>query len=213
MAPALAGDPDPDLAARLRTMIVESDDAVESALWSTVIVPAMADRYGLTHTANGPRTGPEDWGWELITADDEVAFLYRMSRDPLVAPLLTEAMANVEPVAADGFDQQFGMAALPGDHGSKQGWTDIGAGPPIQVHSVGWTDRYFVAILQTSDTSDDDTIRSGLRSGLRAGHRLAAGGRRGLGRRPVAGRPPPRRTPRPMTGRARLARRPDEPRA
>ena len=154
-----AGHPDPALSARLRTMIVESDDAIQSALWSTAIVPAMAARYGLSDTENGPRTDSQDWGWELITADDEATFLYRMANDPLVAPLLMDAMAHVQPVGADGFDQDFGLNALPGDHGSKQGWTDIGAGPPLQIHSVGWTDRYFVAILQTSDTADDDALR------------------------------------------------------
>lgn len=154
------GQPDPELAQRLRTMIVESDDEIESSLWSTAIVPAMAARYGLTDTRNGPRTAPDDWGWELVTADDEATFLYRMSRDPLVAPLLMDAMANVEPTGSDGFDQDFGLDALSGDHGSKEGWTDIGAGPPIQVHSVGWTDHFFVAILQTSDTADDDSMRA-----------------------------------------------------
>ena len=154
------GQPDPGLAQRLRTMIVASDDAIESSLWSTAIVPAMAARYGLTHTANGPRTGPADWGWELITADDEATFLHRMSTDPLVAPLLMDAMAHVEPTGSDGFDQDFGLDAIPGDHGSKEGWTDIGAGPPIQVHSVGWTEHYVVAILQTSETASDDALRA-----------------------------------------------------
>lgn len=173
------GHPDPDLAQRLRTMIVASDDAIESSLWSTAIVPAMAARYGLGDTRNGPRTGPDDWGWELITADDEAVFLERMSRDPLVAPLLMDAMAHVEPTGADGFDQDFGLDALPGDHGSKEGWTDIGAGPPIQVHSVGWTDGFFVAILQTSQTADDDAMRAAATATATAIR--AAGGPSGTG--------------------------------
>ena len=37
-------------------------------------VPAMAARYGLSDTENGPRTDSQDWGWELITADDEATF-------------------------------------------------------------------------------------------------------------------------------------------
>ena len=175
------GQPDPELAQRLRTMIVESDDAIESSLWSTAIVPAMAARYGLGDTTNGPRTGPDDWGWELITADDEARFLDRMSRDPLVAPLLMDAMAHVEPTGSDGFDQDFGLDALPGDHGSKEGWTDIGAGPPIQVHSVGWTDGYFVAILQTSDTADDDTMRAAATATATATAIRAAGSGTALG--------------------------------
>jgi hypothetical protein len=125
------------------------------------IVPTVAERYGLAHTGNGPRTGPHDWGWELITAGDTARFLYQMSIDPEVGPLLTDAMANVASTGSDGFDQDFGLNALPGDHGSKQGWTDVGeATDRIQIHSVGWTDQYFVAILQTSTNADDDTMRT-----------------------------------------------------
>ena len=97
---------------------------IESSLWNVDIVPAMAARYGLANTSNGPKTGPHDWGWELITADDEAKFLYEMSIDPVVGPLLMDAMANVAPTGADGFDQAFGLNSLTGDHGSKQGWTD-----------------------------------------------------------------------------------------
>ena len=154
------GRPDDSMAQTLRTMIINSDDAIESTLWNTDIVPTVAARYGLENTSNGPKTGPHDWGWELITADDEAKFLYEMSNDPLVAPLLMDAMAKVAPTGSDGFDQQFGMNALTGDHGSKQGWTDIGSSGRVQIHSVGWTDEYFVAILQTSNSSDDETMRA-----------------------------------------------------
>jgi len=110
----------------------------------------MADRYGLSNTANGPETSPRDWGWELITANDEVKFLYEMSNDPEVAPLLMDAMTRTTSTGADGSDQSYGMNSLPGDHGSKQGWTDAGAGAAsqAQIHSVGWNDQYFVAILR-----------------------------------------------------------------
>ena len=154
------GHPDDSMARLLRTMIINSDDSIESSLWSTDIVPTIAARFGLDNTRNGPKTGPHDWGWELITADDEAKFLYEMSNDPQVAPLLMAAMANVAPTGSDGFDQDFGMNALPGEHGSKQGWTDVGSSGQVQIHSVGWTDQYFVAILQTSNSSDDDTMRA-----------------------------------------------------
>ena len=146
------GRPDDSMAQTLRTMIINSDDDIESSLWNVDIVPTIAARYGLADTRNGPKTGPHDWGWEVITADDETRFLYEMSNDPVVSPLLMDAMANSAPTGADGADQFFGMNTLPGDHGSKQGWTDVGAGSsePAEIHSVGWTDRYFVAILQTA---------------------------------------------------------------
>ena len=162
------GHPDDSMAHLLRTMIINSDDAIESTLWNTDIVPTVAARYGLENTSNGPKTGPHDWGWELITADDEAKFLYEMSNDPLVAPLLMDAMAKVAPTGSDGFDQQFGMNALTGDHGSKQGWTDVGSADQVQIHSVGWTDRYFVAILQTATGSDYDTMRADSTTAARA---------------------------------------------
>ena len=132
------------------------------SLWNVDIVPTIAARYGLADTRNGPKTGPHDWGWEVITADDETRFLYEMSNDPVVSPLLMDAMANSAPTGADGADQFFGMNTLPGDHGSKQGWTDVGAGSsePAEIHSVGWTDRYFVAILQTAAGPDFDAMRA-----------------------------------------------------
>lgn len=151
---------DGETAGTLRSMIINSDDRIESSLWNTDIVPWAAETYGLPNTSNGPKTGPHDWGWELITADDEADFLYRMSKDPEVAPLLLPAMADVAPSGADGFDQSFGLNALTGDHGSKQGWTDVGSTPQVQVHSVGWTDRSFVAILQTSTTAGYDAMRA-----------------------------------------------------
>ncbi len=156
------GRPDDSMAETLRTMIVNSDDNIESSLWNVDIVPSMAARYGLANTSNGPMTGPHDWGWELITADDEAKFLFEMSTDPTVAPLLLEAMAGTARTGADGSNQFFGMNTLPGDHGSKQGWTDIGAGSsePAEIHSVGWTDQYFVAILQTADGPDFEEMRS-----------------------------------------------------
>lgn len=55
------GGVDDQLAAELRTMIINSDDRIESLLWNTEIVPVAADRYGLSNTRNGPKTGPHDW--------------------------------------------------------------------------------------------------------------------------------------------------------
>ena len=162
------GRPDDSMAQTLRTMIINSDDGIQSTLWNTDIVPTVAARYGLENTSNGPKTGPHDWGWELITADDEAKFLYEMSNDPLVGPLLMDAMANVAETGSDGFDQEFGMNALTGDHGSKQGWTDLGSIGRVQIHSVGWTDEYFVAILQTSGSSDYDTMRADATATARA---------------------------------------------
>ena len=148
------------MSADLHEMIVHSNDRIESEYWTTAAVPAMAARYHLPNTENGPKTGPHDWGWEYITADDEASFLYQAAKDPMVGPFLTDAMANVSSVGADGFDQGFGFNSLDGDHGSKQGWTDLNSSQAINIHSVGWTDRYFGAILETSDSPQYDTMRA-----------------------------------------------------
>lgn len=169
-----------EMATDLHEMIVHSDDRIESQYWTTAAVPAMAQRYHLANTANGPKTGPHDWGWEYITADDEAMFLYRASKDPVVGPFLMDAMSEVVPVGADGFDQDFGFNALDGDHGSKQGWTDLDTSDAINIHSVGWTDRYFGAILETSSSPrysrmrQDSTATAHLVSGLRSAAQIQA---------------------------------------
>ncbi|SDO35530.1 hypothetical protein SAMN04515671_0673 [Nakamurella panacisegetis] len=174
------------MAADLHEMIVHSDDRIESEYWTTAAVPAMAARYGLAHTANGAKTGPHDWGWEYITADDEATFLYKASKDPIVGSFLMDAMANVASVGSDGFDQDFGFNSLSGDHGSKQGWTDRNTSAAINIHSVGWTDKYFGAILETSDSPQYDAMRADstatadLIDGLRSASDLAAARRASL---------------------------------
>ncbi len=155
-----AGNLPSTMATDLHEMIVHSNDNIESEYWTTAAVPAMAARYGLQHTANGRKTGPHDWGWEYITADDEATFLYRASVDPEVGPFLMDAMAEVEPVGADGFNQHFGFNSLTGVHGSKQGWTDRNTSQAINIHSVGWTGQYFGAILETSASPLYDAMRS-----------------------------------------------------
>lgn len=164
------GQPDETMRHILTAMIENSDDDIESDLWNVDIVPSMAARYGLPHTTNGPKTGPHDWGWELITADDETTFLAELANDPLVGPLVLDAMAHSASTAADGTDQAFGLNALTGDHGSKQGWTDAGAqwAERAQVHSVGWTDRYFVAILETAGRSTFEEMRTASTDAARA---------------------------------------------
>jgi hypothetical protein len=77
-------------------------------------------------------------------------FLYRMSIDPQVGPWLLGVLARTAPNGHDGFDQNWGFNALDGDHGSKQGWgSENWTAQRNAVHSVGYTDRWFAAVLQT----------------------------------------------------------------
>jgi hypothetical protein len=153
------GAPDAGLTDDLRALITESNNHIQTSLWNADIIPTIADRYQLNNTSNSAAESPNTWGSDQITAIDEATFLYSISRDPMVGPYLTEWMRATEPVGGDGFDQFFGFNTLKGDHGSKQGWSDPGWSP-ANLHSVGWTDRYFAAILQTSPTAAYATMRS-----------------------------------------------------
>ena len=153
------GPPESWLVDDLRTMITTSDNGIQTDLWDYEIIPTIAERYDLADTSNGYAASPESWGSDRTTATDQALFLYRMSVDPEVGPLLMTWMAATAPTAADGFDQSFGLAALTGGHGSKQGWSDPDWSP-ANLHSVGWTGRYFVAILQTSPTATYATMRA-----------------------------------------------------
>jgi hypothetical protein len=153
------GAPDADLAADLARMIATSDNDVQFALWRRDIVPTVAQRYALTASTNAPGAGGGNWGSNRTTANDMVTFLLRASRDPWVGPLLLSWMAQAQPTGTGGFDQAFGLFSLAGDRGVKQGWSDVGW-EPANLHSVGWTDRSFVAILQSSYSADNDTMRA-----------------------------------------------------
>lgn len=135
-------------AGQLSTMIRYSDDGIASAVFTSAAIPSVAARYGLGETANAGNPGR--WGAARITAHDTAKFLYAMSVDPAVGPWLMGLMAQTAPNGSDGFDQSFGFNALSGDHGSKQGWgSDNWTAQANAVHSVGYTDQWFGAILQT----------------------------------------------------------------
>lgn len=133
---------------QLEYMIKVSDDGTASALFNPAIIPDQAGRYGLTETANA--NPARRWGAARITAHDMSLFLYRMSTDAVVGPWLMSVMTQTAPNGSDGFDQRFGFNALSGEHGSKQGWgSDNFTAQVNAVHSVGFTDRWFAAVLQT----------------------------------------------------------------
>jgi hypothetical protein len=144
---------------RLRYMLVYSDDATASSLFTASAIPTVAARYGLDATINATdRVG--HWGAARITANDMTRFLFRSSQDPAVGPWLIPVMTETARTGSGedaGFSQYFGLNALGGDHGSKQGWgcDSFWTAPQCAVHSVGYTDRYFVAVLQLSSGYPD----------------------------------------------------------
>jgi len=141
---------------RLSYMIRYSDDGTASSLFSADAIPTIRDRYGLNNTSNATdRAG--HWGAARITAADMTRFLFQVSRDDAVGPWLLSEMSRTERYGSDNFDQGFGLNALGGEHGSKQGWgcDSFWTYPSCAIHSVGYTDRYFVAVLQLATRYPD----------------------------------------------------------
>lgn len=143
----------------LRALISQSDNGVQTELWNADIVPTVAARYGLRDTRTSSYPTSRNWGSDRTTAADQAHFVAAMLNDPAVGPSLAAWMSAVTPVAADGFDQHFGLARATGDRGAKQGWSDPGW-EPANLHSVGWVEDSAIAILQTSSTADNATMRA-----------------------------------------------------
>ncbi|SDE53591.1 hypothetical protein SAMN05660485_00990 [Blastococcus fimeti] len=135
---------------RLRAMVRSSDDDAASAVWVRFggpgLVTDVAARYGLSGTA--PPAVPGQWGRTTTTARDVAVFLSRLPvlAHPDDAAALLGWMAEVTPVAADGYDQRFGLLALPGTVAAKQGWMCCVAGMR-HLHSAGVRDGRVVVLL------------------------------------------------------------------
>ncbi len=141
---------------QLSYMLRLSDNGVTNSLFTANAVPTIAARYGMASTTNATdRAG--HWGAARITAHDMASFLWRASQDPAVGPWLIPVMAQTAPNGSDGFNQAFGLNSLSGIHGSKQGWGNDSFFTPQHnaIHSVGYTDQFYVAILQTAGNYPD----------------------------------------------------------
>jgi hypothetical protein len=122
-----------------------------SALWvrfggARMVIDAAA-RYGLTGTA--PPAVPGQWGEATTTARDLARFLARLpvTAHPADAATLQVWMRTAAPVAADGFDQRFGLfGTAPGRSAVKQGWMCC-VGGNRHVHSVGVVGSRVVVLL------------------------------------------------------------------
>jgi Beta-lactamase enzyme family len=136
---------------QLQAMIRHSDDPAASALWVRFGGPAavtrVAARYGLTGTA--PPRVPGQWGEATTTARDLARFLARLPvvAHPADAGALLVWMRTATPMAADGFDQRFGVfGTAPGMPAVKQGWMCCVAGNR-HLHSVGVVGHRVVVLL------------------------------------------------------------------
>jgi hypothetical protein len=141
----------PDDLATLQVMIARSDDPAASEMWvrfdGQQIVRDVAVRYGLRGTA--PPAVRGQWGETTTTARDLARFLSLLPvvAHPDDAATLLEWMRGATPIAADGFDQQFGVfGTVPGTPAVKQGWMCCVAGQR-HLHSVGVVGSRIVVLL------------------------------------------------------------------
>ena len=141
----------PEDFALLQMMIRSSDDPAASALWvrhgGGRMVSDVAARYQLSGTAPPVRAG--QWGLTTTTARDLARFLSLLPvvAHPADAGALLAWMRTATPVAADGFDQRFGLhGTVAGLPAVKQGWMCC-AGGNRHLHSVGVIGRRVVVLL------------------------------------------------------------------
>lgn len=154
-------------------MIRSSDDPAASALWVRYggdgMVTSVARRYGLTGTA--PPAVPGQWGQATTTAADLASFLARLPviAHPDDAARLLGWMREATPLAADGFDQRFGLfGAVPDGSPVKQGWMCCAEGER-HLHSVAVLGNRVVVLL--SEMSRDvgwEVARGALTAAARA---------------------------------------------
>jgi hypothetical protein len=141
----------PDDRGLLEWMIRSSDDPAASTLWVRLggaqAVVDVAARYGLTGTA--PPAVPGQWGQAVTTARDLARFLARLpvTAHPADAATLLGWMQAATPIAADGFDQRFGLfGTVPGTPAVKQGWMCC-VGGSRHLHSVAVVGSRVVVLL------------------------------------------------------------------
>lgn len=113
-------------------MIRYSDDAAADAVAAKYpqAIAAVAAEYGLTATRPGA-----NWGTSTTSTADLADFLEAKQRTDPGSPILAW-MATAAPRAADGTEQNWGTAALPGVQGTKWGWSDL-APPEVASASFG----------------------------------------------------------------------------
>lgn len=160
---------------RLARMLERSDDNAANELWighgGDAVVRDVAARYGL-----GATTPPWDGNWwnTETTADDLVDWYAGLldGRGGLDRADADETLGHLRastPLAADGYDQRFGVpdalpAQPPGEVAVKQGWMCCTDGRWVHLSTavVGPDARYVlvVAARETVDYGDDSGRRA-----------------------------------------------------
>lgn len=146
--------PDAGTQQQLHQMLADSDDQIASNLWTAgggpAIVTRMVNLLGLTGT-RAP-DDPGEWGDTQITPQDMVT-VYRYIVDQLPKSdqdLILDALSDTPKIAADGFNQYFGIPdGMPNTSWAiKQGWGTSGSQAVMNSTGlVGPQWRYVVVVL------------------------------------------------------------------
>ncbi len=157
--------PDAGTQQQLHQMLANSDDEIANELWTAgggpAIVTRMASLLRLTGTA--PPGDPGEWGDTKITPQDMVT-VYRYLADQLPKTdqdLILGALSDAPNVAADGFDQYFGIPnGMPDTSWAiKQGWGTSGANAVMNSTGlVGPNWRYVVVVLSAAPVRSYATL-------------------------------------------------------
>lgn len=152
-------DQDEDL---IRRALGLSDDDAMNDLWGRFDGPGavsrVAQQLGLTETR--PPDNPMQWG-ETVTSAHDFARLFSFvlsGLPPQDRDLIMSSLAQSPPIAAGGFDQDFGLVSRPHKAGipaaAKPGWMCC-QDARITLHSVGTvgSQRYVVALLSSQPST------------------------------------------------------------
>ena len=176
---ALAQDnwetPDGATQQEIHQMLADSDDEIANRLWTAgggaAIVTRMVGQLGLTGTQ--PPDDPGEWGDTLITPQDMVT-VYRYITEQLPGPdrdLLLGALAGAPKIAADGFNQYFGIPdGMPHTNWAiKQGWGTSGSQAVMGSTGLVGTDlRYVVVVLASAPADSYSTVPAVVTAGAGA---------------------------------------------
>ncbi|GGS43169.1 hypothetical protein [Actinokineospora fastidiosa] len=132
-------------------MLSHSDDQVANALWvrlgGSAMITASAQRLRLTGTR--PPALPNRWGDVMMTPSDLVRIYDHVLTLPAAdRSLVLDALASAPRLAADGFDQHFGIPdGISARWAVKQGWSD--SPDDLSLHSTGLVNGRYAVILLT----------------------------------------------------------------
>ncbi|HET9257338.1 MAG TPA: hypothetical protein VFO16_19350 [Pseudonocardiaceae bacterium] len=183
----LAGDngalPDNGTQQELHQMLAASDDDIADDLWSADGGPAIVTRMASTLELTGtqPPSDPGEWGDTLITAQDMVK-VYQYITNQLPQPqrdLILGALSDAPKIAADGFNQYFGIPdGLPGASWAvKQGWGTSGSEAVMNSTGLVGPDwRYVVVVLVSAPVNSYSTVPAAVTAGAAAVSSLVSPG-------------------------------------